>query len=292
VARFGGAPDQPEFQAFAVTNADGMIDFPPQPFQSGRLRVLVMGGANVDGATVPLSVHFHRRLSEFFGRPIDARKLAHPGMGLARLAGWYAIYRQDFRPNVVVLGLGADALGLNLARYSETIFDRILPGGPALTMRDDEVVLRPAAPWGIGRSSRPPPRNFPSLAGALDANGEIDWNALRRLVKEFSSMIRQDGGKLVLLVEECGEHHGLWRPSTPVSAWAEGHDRLRARLDDLAVELGASLADPYSHFLALGDVGQYHWRECAGWNIAGHRVAAKAIVESFGPLGHPITDHD
>lgn len=100
-----------ELQAIHFANEWGMLSR-PHVEQEG-LRVLILGGGNIDARTVgipdQLEYKLEQGLSERLSCPVEVRSFAFPGMGVSRYASWYAHIRRYCRADIVIMGIGSQA---------------------------------------------------------------------------------------------------------------------------------------------------------------------------------------
>jgi len=109
-----------ERQAVNFANELGMLDRAWSKAPGAELRILLLGGDNLDAPHLGIDGHCHARLEAILrdasGKEVAVRKLAFSGMGLSRLWTWYETMGRKLHPQVVVLGIGALAPVWNFPR--------------------------------------------------------------------------------------------------------------------------------------------------------------------------------
>lgn len=294
VARCGDAGGVQEFQTIQLADELGMVDLPDDAASDPDApRVLLLGGTNLDGSSVTVHAHMHVLLRELLGaalgRGVRVCKLAHPGSGIAQAFGWYRAVCDTLRPHLVLLGIGADEAARSLPEWWQpgTGFDPAHPPGECLIATDGEVrrVVRSGGAAIRRRAPRPLPGPA-SLALGADAwrgpvprAGAVD--RLRRLVEAFAGVVRADGARLALLLDECGESVGLWPGGRAGEEERIAHARVHGWLEEIAAAGDVPLVDPYARFLARTPPLATHWRGVPEWNRSGHRLAACAALDAL-----------
>ncbi len=289
-ARCGQVGGVQEFQSINVADADGMLDLPLPTTDPEGTRVLLLGGRNPDGAACGVPAHMHRllqeRLASTWGCPVAVRKLAHPWIGLARLYAWYRESVAAFRPDIVIVGIGADEAGHSLPEFwaPATGYSARHPPGWYLAAQDDGsvAVVAPAASALVHRARPRPQTAAPGFAGGSPPAAEI-VRRIERIAGSFVNEIRAGGALPVLLLQECGESEGAWADADAGRARA-AHARTREWLAGLAERLGAPFIDPYAAFLVRPGREATHWQSTAEWSYVGHRLAAEAAAGVLAPL--------
>jgi hypothetical protein len=290
----GDTPDGgQELQAINFSDDAGMLDAParvPDAPEAGTpFRVLVLGGRNLDGRTVPVPEHATcqagARLQAAGDGPVRVRTLAFPGMGLCRHFAWLERVAAEERPDVVVVGVGADEIATSLPRWwsRTTGFHPAHPPGAYLDADDDGVRVVDASPGAaIRRGVARPLDDPPSLASpGADRDHGPDIERLGRCLARHADRVRELGATPVAFLGECGEAIGLWARDVPVSERRAGHARVREVVEGWARGAGIDLVDPYEAMLALPEHLPPHWSGTAEWNPTGHRVAAAALFRAL-----------
>lgn len=291
-ARHGGMETGPsEYQAINLSDERGMLDLPSESAEDDNiLRISVFGGRNIDGAACSIVEHFHRRLgtrlSAQIKRSVSVQKFAHAEIGLGRYYAWYTSTRKVVEADIVVLGVGADELTHSLPEYwaRRTGYCISHPGGDYLdSTLDGEVVVRSASPLAELHRGRGDSTFWaPSLC---EEPSMVPMNALRRLaalVTYFVNTIRRDNAEPVLLLQECGETHGLWwRDDATEGANRDAHARVLAWFTALASDLDVKLIDPYGAFLQSERDHRPHWCSSSDWSYAGHAIAAEVTASAL-----------
>jgi hypothetical protein len=286
-ARAGDDAGRQEYQAINHTNEMGMLDVPkPGWGKPGELRVLVLGGTNLDGATTAMTEHATAqaamRLRETLGRPVSIWKLAHPGMGAARLWGWLEAVRPQVRPHVVVIGVGADEPACSLPEHwsRATGFAVDHPPGEYLRFEDGRIRFVPRSAGAAICRRRPRP-----LADVPDlTQPEVDRHALdgvAAIMQHVVEAVRDCGAIPMLMLERCGESIGLWHPDTDAAERRAAWRRCRQALDTLAQRLDVAVIDPYERMLELPAALPSHWRATPQWNHTGQRLAGETLFDTL-----------
>ena len=296
-ARCGDGAGDVEFYSLNMPNGFGMLDLPEEETADGAPRIAVFGGVNLDGASVPLPAQAHRRLARALerclGRRPAVRKFAHPGMGLSRLYGWYETIRTTWPPQVVVLGIGADEVEASLPEFWSPRTGHVAwaPPGDYLRWRNGKVRV-------IGRARfasllRRMKRQCwsPSLTeenGSGDESREWKVQAVEECCRYFVEHAKQEGAKVVILIQECGESAGVWSPGASIAERRCRHEIFRSFLDPLAESLEVPVADPYRAFLDDPGKAGCHWTTVPEWNYRGHRHAAQTLEDALRPICEEI----
>jgi hypothetical protein len=283
-----------EFQSLNYADERGMLDHPlPVNPDPDELRVLILGGRNIDGREVGIPEHCHMqaaaRLTEALGRRVRIRKLAFPGMGFCRHFAWFERASESGeRYDAVVIGVGADDLlvsnpvgwsmvtGWNAQHPPAPYLWVDGTGGPALT---------PGSPGaGIRRGGPRPPEPILSLAQPRVLKGV--WAAglepLAACLAHSARRIRESGAVPLALLGECGEAAGHWRDAA--ADHRSAHIRTLRTLGPMVEAAGLALVDPYAAFLAAKGGASSHWASCGAWSHTGHRLAAGALVAALRPV--------
>jgi hypothetical protein len=243
------------FQTINHPNERGMLDR-PWPSESDQQRtILILGGDNVDGATVPIPEHATTRLEELMetGHVV---KLAFPGMGTSRLWSWYERMRDDLRPDDVVIGVGHRAVRWNhpalWSRADGVSWEH--PPGDYLGWDDDrrEIVVVPASSsW----KSHLMPR-----CSILDESIEAH-EFLIACYKYLCDRVRQSGARPWLFVESLGA------------------DRVLTSIESIAAACDVPLINPYERFDAQTMPVEHEGD--SRWNATGHRLASESLYEAL-----------
>lgn len=294
-ARCGDWGGEQEFQSLNMSNEHGMLDLPKGGQEAqAALRVLLLGGKNADGADCGAPGQVQALLSEYLseehGRAIPVWKLAHPDIDFTRCYAWFAHTRESIRPDIVVIGLGAeDALLADPEFWSRlTGYDSAHPPGEylseergtvSLIERCAQAELRRRAPQGAAVWER-----F-ERDGTAAYELETAAAALSARMRYFADRVREAGAKPVILLHECGERAGLWRGEAELEKLQELHRRVAAWAKEIAAAADAPLIDPYPAFVDLppGPSGS-HWRASGTWSYVGHRLCARACADVLSDL--------
>ncbi len=290
LARHGAFGDTAEFQTITAVSGSGMLDRPgrhPAAVDADPLKVAWFGGTNSDGSAVhaALQTSERLRLTKIGERSVALWKYAFHGMGITRLCGWYDAVAAEIRPNLVVIGIGADELQRSLpANWSRaTGVDPSRPAGGFLDVENGEAIVRPASAAASLYFRPPQPiddrRSLADLDLADTPELRRDFDYLATTLGCFIDRVRADGAKPILLIEECGESLGLSRSDSDVGRRSAGHACFRQRLDALLGGRIAAIADPYPPF--MDSKHPTHWRSCPEWNVAGHRLAATVLADTI-----------
>ncbi len=285
-----------EFQSLNFSDDRGMLDVPLPAGDLARddeLRVLILGGRNIDGREVGIPEHCHMqaaaRLTEALGRRVRLRKLAFPGMGLSRLYAWFEnAIESGERYDAVVIGLGADELALSHPSLWSLVtgWNASYPPAPYLWASESlEVSLRPRGEGAeIRRNSPRPPTVMPSYAepSTLRKAWRQDQSRLNTCLKHFADRIREVGAVPLAMINECGESAGFWVDAAANNRVA--HRRTVSALKSMADQANIGLIDPYALFLAEPDGPTTHWRASGSWSHTGHRLAGRALYTALKPV--------
>lgn len=238
VAASGGTPDAQEYQAIAMANEIGMLDFPHDDPLGPARTVVVTGGRNVDGRAVPMPVHLHARLmslaTERSETRVRARKFAFPGMGLDRLWPWMVAHLDTLRPDTVVLGIG----GEGIRSLDPATWDR-REGGQYLTVdMAGSIQIASTAHDGV-----------PTV-------GDLTAHAVR-LYAWAIDQLRARGIDVALLIDDDG-------------------DSARAAVAQLVAGTGITVLDPYARFAELDPRLAVHYAD-GSWTPTAHRIAGELL---------------
>lgn len=290
----GAVDGQVEFQSLNFSDERGMLDIPlPASPGEDELRVLILGGRNIDGREVGIPEHCHMqaaaRLTEALGRRVRIRKLAFPGMGVCRHFAWFerAIAAGE-RYDAVVIGIGADEIVLSnpLGWSLVTGWNAGHPPSPYIWADESGGVFVKQASGGaaIRRNAPRPPDPLPSLADR--STQTTPWTSAMDRVAAclafYAERVRASGAVPMAMLHECGESAGYW-----VDAAADNRRARKRTLQELSPMLeaaGLALADPYKEFLDNGDGASTHWRSSGTWSHTGHRLAARALFTALRPI--------
>ena len=279
--RSGDGEGGQEVQTINWANELGMLDYSPGYTRTeSEFRLLVLGGTNVNGSSIGIDCQFHQLLGDLLAqdleRPVKSMKLAFPGMGFARLFGWYEVVARDFRPHHVVVAIGADEPWRSLPELwsLNTGFSSQFPPGDYLHSSAGFVSVVPRSGAAqvlrrIGGRARP----MIEVDEAIEILQARDTR--QRLIEclgNFRQRIERDGSQLSLLVQDQGEYLGPWSNGDGETCSPEWLEIAGAFIDDLAN--GIPLANPYESFRDIAPL-RSHWRSCAEWNYTGHRIAAE-----------------
>jgi len=289
-------------QTITWANELGMLDAPwPTREDADAWRVLVLGGAALDGRRITRDAQCHRllqaRLAEGLSNAGVVRKLAFPGMGISRLWAWYRDAGRQLAPDVVVLGIGGDVLRVNLPRAwaRATGYSLTHPPGDYLDWDPEARAVRTVSrsqAWAIHQMQPREAWHDPATGTDLDlafageppregAHADLPDN-VKRLYGHVCERIRADGGRPILLVETLGTRPGD-RGRAPVAAGTEAAGRAQARLAGLARSLDTPLVDPYTAF-AEADADLPATDATGLWTHTGHRLAAECLYHALAPL--------
>jgi len=282
-----------EFQSLNYSDERGMLDVPlPAGATDDELRVLVLGGRNLDGREVGIPEHCHMqaagRLTEALGRRVRLRKLAFPGMGLGRHFAWFerAIAAGE-RYDAVVIGIGADEVVLSnpLGWTMLTGWNAGYPPAPYLWADDAGAVAVHAASRGAGirRNSKRVPDPLPTLADPSTMGGvwHKELSKVGACLAYYAERVREHGATPIAMVNECGESAGFW--NRPGADNRGAHARALRTLGPMAEAAGVELVDPYSAFLRHEGACP-HWVTSGSWSHTGHRLAARALYDALRPV--------
>ena len=282
-----------EFQAINMSNAIGMLDSPQDMAdQTNELRILLLGGSNLDGSSVGIPAQMHTLLSELLEkmikRPVKIWKFASPGMGLTRYYSWYQSVEQEIKPHVVILGLGADEVMTSLPEYwsRQTGFSPRHPPGDYLHWDGENIELVKRSPGAAIR--RGPQREIPQLSLTQPGlNLERKKKAikiteyLKQCLDHFTASVQESGAIPMIMVQECGENIGLWQNESDLDKRKTGHahfvEVVKAWVDFSTVPM----IDPYLSFLNQSADLPTHWNSVCEWNYTGHRLAAEVAFSAF-----------
>jgi hypothetical protein len=298
-ARHGVTGDgRDEYQAVNMTNERGMLDWPGAATREPQaVTLVVFGGRNVDGAACGLAGHFHHAmrdaLADAWKCSVVVEKYAYAEIGMARYFAWYMAVRTAVKPDVVVLGIGADELTHSLPEFwsRRTGFSRTHAPGSFLDCDDDGNVR--ACPGSsrahLHRGRADEAFEAPSLARPATDAAQMRYRArLAAKLGYFIATVREDGAIPVLLLQECGESIGAWwGEDTTAGAMQAAHRHVLEWLQPLARNLDVALIDPYAEFLAASEARRAHWRSSPDWSYAGHAAAARVAARVIGPLRAP-----
>ena len=292
-AASGRVDGQVEFQSLNYSDERGMLDVPlPASTGEDELRVLILGGRNIDGREVGISEHCHMqaagRLTEALGRRVRIRKLAFPGMGLARHFAWFerAIAAGE-KYDAVVIGVGADEVILSNPRGWSMVTGWNAEHPPAAYLWADDAgavsVASVSAASAIRRNASRPPDPLPSLAVPASVTGV--WNAglakIGSCLAYYADRVRAAGAVPLAMMNECGESVGFWADAAADNRHA--HGRTMRLVEPMVEAAGVELIDPYAVFLGH-DGACPHWRSSGSWSHTGHRLAARAMYDALKPV--------
>jgi hypothetical protein len=294
-AAHGDLDGKVEFQSLNFADERGMLDVTPPPGEPATddLRVLILGGRNLDAREVGIPEHCHiqaaARLTEALGRRVRIRKLAFPGIGIARHFAWFerAIASGE-KFDAVVIGIGADELALSHPGVWPLVtgWNAEHPPAPYLWADDaGNTFIKPASTGAaIRRNSPRPPEPLPSLAdpSTLKSIWTRDLDRLGACLSHYADRIRENGAQPIAMLNECGESAGFWGDAAADNKQA--HERTRCALEPMLDKAHLELVDPYANFLADPPCASTHWRSSGTWSHTGHRLAAQALYESLKPI--------
>lgn len=286
-----------EYQAINMSNEHGMLDKPWQDLaeKQGELRLLVVGGDNIDGSRVAIECQFHsilrKMLQERLSRPVKVRKLAFPGMGVSQLLAWCQALWTTARPHVILLGVGSQVFRHNFPEIwaAERGFSPSHPPGEYLAWDAGGarvVSIKASEGW---RARQRKPRRLQFWPGTEVPTGRImgggNPKILGNLVAQAVELHRfvrnwacERHARSLLVVEELGESGGLW--SADVSAGereAFGRKAL-AVIEAIAGQADMPLCNPYAAFASEPNGLPAHFSREAVWNPTGHRLAAECAA--------------
>lgn len=282
-AAYGETHGGVEWQVINVVNECGMLDLPLQLANEPERcqRIIFVGGDNIDASTCMEEGHLQRRVERHFGDRFGAlrcHKLAHPGMGVGRYAGWLRWIAGRFPGARVVLGVGADETRrADPSGWVRTTgVHRRYPAGECLFLDDGKVkVQSPSPAWAIHRRGVGDDKSI-----RLGERSGVDEIALEPAIECCVELATGHELSVLLLVDECGEHCGYWTSGAAgIDSARRLHAELLGRLEPLAERLAVPLIDPYREMLALAEEGKRcHWTSVPQWNYRGHLVAAQAVA--------------
>lgn len=287
-----------EYQAINKTNMFGMLDKPvfEGTDQANLVRILLLGSDNIDGRQIGISSQIQSRLEELLCKAscntIKAQKLAFPNMGISRLWSWYEKTKDIIRPQIVLMGIGSQAIRQNvpLIWSKELGFSINHPPGNYLgwdSQSNAIQIVRASKDWAVRQ--RKPTRMvyFPGCDCSLDEimadtrgfqfNGVNCFDFLIECYRFVCDQIRQNGSTPIIFVEESGEASGFFCEKTDDESRQDFIDRLNQRFESVASEVGVELVNPYNHFETCSNGLSTHFQYDRAWNQTGHRLAAESI---------------
>ena len=271
-------------------NKYGMLDYEPRDRAAGNgfQRVWLFGADNCNGAGTALDQQCHilaERSLRARGFDMELLKFAFPGMGLSRLFGWFMRFVGILgKPDIVAIPLCADEVELSApSQWSlRTGISYRYPLGDYLDVSGDAPTLVAAQPAG-GLIRRRAPRAEGRIAGAADAAAH-DASVRRypsRLLEHWVAEIERHGGRVLLLVQSCGEAAGLWSEDVSYEVRLRAHDAFSRMLAGLDILGTRHLADPYPAMLHYSAAQSTHWMTTSTWNATGHRLVASCLEEEL-----------
>lgn len=251
-----------------------------------HLRLLLLGGTNLDGRAVGLSEQAHRqtadRLAASLDQPVEAMALAFPDMGLSRLAQWMEVVAPALRPQIIVLGVGADVIETTSKAgvRGRTGFDPAHPPGHLLEVDEHGrgAMREPSRGAMIRRGMPRPidPRCVLLDQFAIERNVK-ELEEIRAMLGWFIGRANELDARLVLLIENAGETSGAFDWRLDAERWRSAHEATQQAVGQWAEELGLPVADPYPLFFEAIDAGLPPCRPDGRWSETGHRLAARAL---------------
>lgn len=276
-------------QVINFSDETGMLDAPcPSADDVHGLRILFLGGANLDGFATPIPEHCGQQLSRLLNRHLDrsvwCRTLAFPSMGLCRHFDWFTRYHEIVKPHIVVIGVGADELLTSIAPYwcLLTGFDQTYP--PASYLKSNgagvEVVKGSPARAAIRRRQAQVTSQKSSLTVEHGNQHKDELNQICQCLQFYADAIRRTGSHPLLLVNECGESAGMWSRDISTTTRRDGHMRALHHIRQWATEADMPLIDPYESFLDSEEDLPCHIASGQQWNATGHRLAARSLFDA------------
>ncbi len=294
------------FQTINQPNAMGMLDFPwePKAPEEDELSILILGADNIDGSTVPIPIQLQSRLAELIKhhteRKTRVHKLAFAGMGLSRLWSWYERTRASLKPQVVLIGIGGEAIRQNMPLIwsRETGVSHVYPAGDYLAWDSDVRNVTPVSFSTEWKAHRRDPRGLDVIPGtnielagamadpeAVDVGGVNCLDYLTACYRYVCDLIRQDGGRPLLILEEFGESVGHYDEGGKESERAAYQTAVLEQITGIANDVGAPLVNPYELFHQNVVRLPAHHRRARQWNATGHRLAAESIYRVLAAEG-------
>ncbi len=278
-------------QQFVFANELGMIA-PAKPLATRRLhlnrRVLLLDGAGLaDPAMAPESTA--GSIAELVCNAADEKgawlTLAHPGMGLARLFGWFLWGLDAFKPTDIVLGIGTRELAWSMPSIWSTLTglsanhptgDCLVPtadGAAEQKQRSDGWLVRQRDPKSVQTWPRADFPIFESMMPqALPKIDGVDADAfVRSCIRQFAKRADESGASLRLVMTDDGP------------AWSNAKllDAYRDRISSWAAEAEISFVDPSGDYAALTDDGLSVCRPTGGLSVDAHRALGGLLAASI-----------
>lgn len=294
-ARSGNEHDA---QVINFSDEDGMLDAPClKPDADNTLRIMFLGGANLDGLSTPIPEHcgqqLYRLLARHLKRSIWCRTLAFPSMGLCRHFDWFTRHNTTVSPDLVLIGIGADEIETSVTPNwcLNTGFDSTFPPASYLKANGHGVEVVAGAPKqaAIRRSQAQAKANTVSLTN-FDSNKHSQANdQIAHCVKYYADAVRATGAVPMLLVNECGESAGLWNEGVTSDRRVEGHAQALSYIKQWGSHADVPIIDPYAAFLTQNEDLICHVTNGKEWNATGHRLAAGVLFDAVVDF---LSSHD
>lgn len=293
-----------EYQSLNFSNELGFLDIPRKKAlkrQTNRLKMLFLGGQNLDGREVAVSSQVQNilkdNISRLIGGSVECLKLAYPDMGVGRYWGWYREIRKKFRPDIVFLGISSQEHRFSIPELwsIETGYSLIHPPGNYLTWdsKDSKIVeVKKSRGWVVRQHK---PKRLKMLPGTIipikdlmgreqtyKINGLDFFVFINACYSYFSECLRADGAQGFLFVTEGGEAAGWnnqeeWKDINPRSCFYK-------RLHKISKDTGMPLINPYERFNSSDYTDFIHFSDLR-WTQVAHRLAAECIFQVLTKTG-------
>ena len=283
-AKSGFVDEVQEFQSINMSNDWGMLSFPLCSKKEDALNIGIFGAANIQGATLGIDAHVSKKLSEHLEsslkKEVNCWTFAHENMGFTRYISWYEKVKDDLSLDIIILGVGADEILRSHADFWSVHEGVNFEHAPGDYLHWD------------GRSVQRVTRSKGADIRLRKGQGDIDFPLLgsnvaakydqyvQECLKWFISSLQQDGRKVILLLDECGERKGLWGPESDAAAREHCYLDAVNWLKKLQQELDVPLVNPYAVFFQQDSVSA-HWQSACEWNYIAHRIAGKVLADSI-----------
>jgi len=279
-----------EFQSINLANEKGQLD---KPFvgadESASARILFLGSRNVDGASVGVPAHCHLRVREALEKEegissVQIWKFARPELGVSRLFSFYELEKEMCHPTHLVMGIGGDELLRSLPRYWNMVCgtDPGLPAGDYLAVDSENRVTTIPSAAGANVARGVPqavPDDAPLLHRELSRQHERDLSQLESILRHCQDVCRQDGVKLVLFLENCGETVDLRLLEGDGDELERAHRHTSHVLQPLCDRLEICLVDPYPALLE--EKKDAFYQSVPEWSPRGHALAARILAKEL-----------
>lgn len=286
-----------EYQSINKSNEFGMLDLPHSvKGQKDECIILILGSDNIDGRQVGIPVqiqsHLGELLSKITSKNIMVKKLAFPGMGISRLWSWYEKTKDTIRPQIVLLGIGSQAIRQNvpLIWSKELGFSINHPPGDYLGWDSEKNLIKgiKVSPyWAIRQRKRLQMKYFNDCNCSIDEImaddkgfkfDQVDcFDFLTESYRFACEQIRKSNSTPVIFVEESGEGAGFFHERKNDSTRSKFINKLNKRFECIAKAINVPIINPYEHFAKHANGLPTHFQDDKAWNSTGHRLAAESI---------------